>query len=70
MVPGVPKRGTRCPEQNIGRVPVSNGFGTTAETFNNTIPIPLAIAGSRLIVCSRRLSRFFKNDSDDSRVPD
>ena len=50
MVQGVPKSGTctRCPEQEMGRfVPVSNSFGTTTETFSNTIPIPLAIAGSR-----------------------
>ena len=45
MVQGVPKSGTRCPEQDMGRVvPVSNGFGTTTETFSNTISIPLAIA--------------------------
>ena len=38
MVQGVPKSGTRCPEQDMGRVvPVSNGFGTTTETFSNTI---------------------------------
>ena len=43
-----PKSGTMCPEQYMGRVvPVSNGFGTTTETFSNTISIPLAIAGSR-----------------------
>ena len=48
MVQGVPKSGTRCPEQNMGRVvPVSNGFGTTTETFSNTIFIPRAIAGCR-----------------------
>ena len=47
MVQGVPKSGTRSPEQDMGRVPVSNGFGTTTETFSNTISIPLAIAGSR-----------------------
>ena len=48
MVQGVPKSGTRCREQDMGRVvPVSNGFGTKTETFNNTISIPLAIAGSR-----------------------
>ena len=48
MVQGVPKSGTRCREQDMGRVvPVSNGFGTTTETFSNTISIPLAIAGSR-----------------------
>ena len=46
MVQCVPKSGTRCPEQDMERVvPVSNGFGTTTETFSNTIPIPLAIAG-------------------------
>ena len=42
------KSGTRCRKQDMGRVvPVSNGFGTTTETFSNTISIPLAIAGSR-----------------------
>ena len=46
MVQGIPKNGTKCPEQDIGRViPVSNDFGTTTETFSNTISIPLAIAG-------------------------
>ena len=46
MVQCVPKSGTRCPEQDMERVvPVSNGFGTTTETFSHTIPIPLAIAG-------------------------
>ena len=51
MMQGVPKSGTRCPEQDMGRVvPVSNGFGTTTETFSNTISIPLAIAGSHPIV--------------------
>ena len=49
MVQGAPKRRTRCPEQDMGRVvqvpPVSNGFGTTTETFSNTISIPLVIAG-------------------------
>ena len=35
MVEGVPKCGTRCPEQDMGQVvPVSNGFGTTTETFS------------------------------------
>ena len=49
MVQGVPKSGTRCPEQDMGRiVQVSNGSGTTIETFSNTISIPLAIAGSIL----------------------
>ena len=44
----IPKSGTRCPEQVMGRVvPVSNGFGTMTETFSNTISIPLAITGSR-----------------------
>ena len=44
---GIPKSGTRCPEQDMGRiVPVSNGFDTTTETFNNTISIPLTIASS------------------------
>ena len=48
MVKGVPKSRTRCPEQDMARVvPVSNGFGTTTETFSNTISIPLEIAGSR-----------------------
>ena len=48
MVQGIPKSGTRCPEQDMGRVvPVSNGFGTTTEPFSNTISIRLAIAGSR-----------------------
>ena len=43
-----PKSCTRCREQDMGRViSVSNGFGTTTETFSNTISIPLAIAGSR-----------------------
>ena len=45
MVQGVPKSGTRCPTQDMGRVvPVSNGFSTTTETFSNTISILLAIA--------------------------
>ena len=45
MVQDVPRSGSRCPEQDMGRVvPVSNGFGTTTETFSNTISIPLAIA--------------------------
>ena len=71
MVQGVPKRGTRCPEQDMGRVvPVSNGFGTTTGTFSNMISIPLAIAGSRHLSGSRRLSCFSKNDSDESPVPD
>ena len=49
MVQGVPKGGTRCPEQNMERVvPVSNGFGKTTETCSNTLSITLAIAG-RLI---------------------
>ena len=62
----------KCPEQDMGRVvPVSNGFGTTTETFSNTVSIPLAIAGRRLIVYSRHLSCFYKDDnSDESRVPD
>ena len=48
MVQGVPKSGTRCPEQDTARVvPVSNGFGISNETFSNTTSIPLAIAGSR-----------------------
>ena len=48
MVQGVPKSGTGCPEQDMGRVVlVSNGFGMTTETFSNTISIPLAIAGNR-----------------------
>ena len=48
MVQGVPKCGKTCPEQDMGRVLlVSNGFGTTTETFNNTISIQLATAGSR-----------------------
>ena len=48
MVQDVPKSGTRCPEQDMGRVvPLSNGSGTT-ETFSNTIYIPLTIAGSRI----------------------
>ena len=47
MVQDVFKSGSRCPEQDMGRVvPVSNGFGTTTETFSNTISIPLAIASS------------------------
>ena len=51
MVQGVPKSGTKCPEQDMGRVvPVSNNFGTTTETFSNKISIPLAIAESRPIV--------------------
>ena len=48
MMQGVPKSGTRCPEQDMGRiVPVSNGFDTMTETLSNTISIPLAIAGRR-----------------------
>ena len=52
---GVPKSCTRCPEQDMERVaPVSNGFGTTTETFSNTISIPLAIAvGQRYINITR-----------------
>ena len=47
MVQDVPKSGTRCPEQDMGQVvPVSNGFGTRTETFNNTISMPLEIASS------------------------
>ena len=48
MVRDVPKSGTRCSEQDMGRVvPVSNGFGTTTETFSKTISIPLATTGCR-----------------------
>ena len=48
MLQGVPKSGTGCTEQDMGRVvPVSNGLCTTTETFSNTISIHLAIAGSR-----------------------
>ena len=51
MVQGVPK----CDTIEVSRTrygtgrPGTNGFGTTTETFIDTISIPLAIAGSRLI---------------------
>ena len=63
MVQGVPKNGTRCPEQDMGRVvPVSNGFGTTTETFTNTISIPPAIAESRpRAVCLPALTKSYRN---------
>ena len=49
MERGVPKCGTRCTEQNMGRDgSVSNSFGTMSPgTYSYTISIPLEIAGIR-----------------------